>query len=924
MTIKFENVAMALQFDGSAKAFHQDVMCIGWSADAAEVLHAIAVSAGTTAKSKKGIEFVSLPFVTLYARLQLALPEWTSLSRDVGMARFVYDAKSLPFGYAKSSLVDQERLRDTLARWIDGPLTHFMQKFEASIIGIERMRSLNSARCALRFDLQKVKLFPWGGAPSSQPSPFAIAPGEIASILAGCEIFPGLGPLVRIIDGPDANSAELMTRPIVAQGGRFSLVCQFSLETIPGALQPMVVVGFTRRRWATSLKKGYKAMRVGGYVFAHNTHPRSAFRFDLIFDRNEGWKTSQAYDELELQLSLAPGYAHANVLQYPDLPDTQALVMLHHTASEASKSGLDAGVPVADQLAAFERIVEMLRPLGFIPFDSYEEVDRKEPSVPRISMIRAPMVISQLLGLWQSEEGGEIDTEVNGIGAQLVSADLVESQVLEMTRRSLSEWFGSKRPILDARYGNLAGLVSAAVRESGIGDDHERRTLYVLVQDRAEIPWIKTVIDMMLGDAVDHYVMELPAQTHGPTSMLPDPEASKASRAEARARSWVSFAESRNFGPRPMFLIQANNWYGAIGSGLPDDPVNKSTARRTLAKQLGATVQYLLPAKAGQLDKYLMRLQAAVLDLVYGHAGRLLGLQGAVERAFSGTARRPEQVVAFGSMSVDMGTRRGTVLASIRYDAGLALPSMRLAHMEKEPVFTPWMQFDQALCYLASRTRLEIPAKKVAPVFFQNFLALVLDEVAATAPNAVVLIDATRHKGLWRRLSDATAKYGPQSLDAEASPRQSWSGLRIIRVRTQSPTMVNIRHYEQLMESGAALRVATSVMRLFRVTGSSAPTYWSYGKPIGQYKRGASCYRPMPLPTRLRGVAEFPPDYGQHQTPRGTEFVVLQAQVDDDIDRIALLCEQLRLGVPQARGDIVVRVPSPLHAIEKLADYMGY
>jgi hypothetical protein len=67
-----------------------------------------------------------------------------------------------------------------------------------------------------------------------------------------------------------------------------------------------------------------------------------------------------------------------------------------------------------------------------------------------------------------------------------------------------------------------------------------------------------------------------------------------------------------------------------------------------------------------------------------------------------------------------------------------------------------------------------------------------------------------------------------------------------------------------------------------------------------------------------------PRENGQHQTPRGTEFVMLQAQPDDDMDKIVVLCEHLRLGVPQARGDMVVRVPSPLHSIEKLRDYMGY
>jgi hypothetical protein len=161
-------------------------------------------------------------------------------------------------------------------------------------------------------------------------------------------------------------------------------------------------------------------------------------------------------------------------------------------------------------------------------------------------------------------------------------------------------------------------------------------------------------------------------------------------------------------------------------------------------------------------------------------------------------------------------------------------------------------------------------------------------------------------------------------LDVDGGVRGAWTGLRLIRVREQAPTMVNVRKDGPPLPTGDALEVATTVRRLYAVAGAEAPTYWSYGPP-GQQKRGISCYRPMLLPDRSRlTTVEFQPDYGQHHTPKGTEFVILQAQEHDDHHSLARFAERLRLGVVQARGDIWVKVPAPLFVLSKLADYMGY
>ncbi|GAB3464456.1 hypothetical protein GCM10027321_28340 [Massilia terrae] len=911
MAILFEHTPMALRYEGAASTYAVSLCSIGWTDEAWQVLRLVGERASAHVKTQGMGGFVHLPFVTLWTRLQLAQPGWISLARDLGTKQLTFSpAAPRPFGYLDEENVDVDRLTDTAARWIDGPLTHFVQKFGVPITSIERLRELTQSSRLFSQEHSSVQLFPWGALASDQLA-YAVAPGEIATLLAGKEIFPGLGPVARVVGAP-ANSAELMTAPVAAAGGLFSLVCQLSLQTLPGAQEPAVHLGFTRRRWASSLDKNpFKAKRIGGYVFS-DQRAHMAFRFDLDFEREGGWTADAAYQELELALNLHPGYGDARIVDYPQHGGTKVLVMHSDGLAVDRASRLHAGVPVADQLAAYRRILEILSPAGFGAYKGFAEVEGGAKGAERIEVLRASMILHQLLEESDHEAAHEEDLD-----------DTVDRRVLALTNRSLSEWFGRDRPALDKRYTSLAGVVSQLVRESGI-DAGERRTLCVLVQSPHEKPWVEAVVKVMLGDSVKLVVGEIPAGVHGPRRQLSPKKTSEAERIRERSEIWSRFAQENQFDDKTMVLVQAADWYEFEGSKQPDDSINKPACRRALATETGAVVQYLLPAREHKLDNYLMRLQAAILDLVYGHSGCVLGLSAAVTACFPAAESRPTHVLAIGPVNVEMGTRQGTVFAAIRYDVMSGRPEIRLAHLEAEPVHSEWMTFTEGLRYVARRARLEVAKGQQAPAQFQRFLADVLDDTARIDPHAVVFLDSTRLASLWRRLGDKGARFGMQALDVEAAARPGWAKLRLIRVREQAPVMVNVRKDGPVSPSGAPVEVATSVKRLFAVADASAPTYWSYGPP-GQQKRGLSCYRTMLLPDKSRtSTVEVKAEYGQHRTPRGTEFVILQAQKEDDPNQLARFSERLRLGVVQARGDIWVKVPSPLFTIGKLADYMGY
>ncbi len=911
MKPKAYTTALALQFNGVATPFTTQVTRVGWTRDAIETLRGIQRESAANAKRLFKIESLNLPYLTLRTRLNVCHAGWVTLSDDVGLSFFGEDAKSVTFGHLHSAQLNQETLHDVLSGWLQGPFAHFAEKFRAPQAGIQRLRKLLNDRQLVEAESQSICLYPWGASGGTSNEPYPLAASEIASCLAGHEIFPDLGPVYRVIGSVSANQAQLMTLPREEAGGFFSLVCEVSLQTYPGVTQPLVYTKFIRRRWATSFSdEVYEATRIGGFVIAPALRPGIAYRFDVNYSKDGRWETDQAYEDLAFNLNLLPGFENERITMYPKDGPNVALVMQKAGVTEGDASSLLAGVPGADQIDAFNRICELLSPIGFIPFTGFKEVKHRPPGMPKLKMLKASLILAHLA-----------DAVTDGDGP--IDDDTLDERVLTMTRRPLSFWFGKERPELDARYGSLANVVNMVVREGGPIRNDDRNTLYVLMQSSDEKSWLKSVIELMLGDTVRVVAIELPRDVHGPQESLPASEGKMKDRYLARVDAWKAFSRVNEFGPRPMFLVQASEWYEVSGRSRKDDRVNKAAARRTLATELGATVQYLLPAKQGKINDYLMRLQAAVLDLVFAHGGHVMGLQAAITRCFADSSRAPSEVAAIGSASVSLGHgQTRTVLAAVRIEAASGRALIRIAHQESEEVFSEWMPFCDGLRYLSNRSRLAIATGKAARGFFQRFTASALDDIAARDPNAVVFIDSTRHAKHWSYLKDRTYRSDRIELEGGITVSDACNTLRIVRVRDLAPTMVHLNPRSVDNLDSGFLIVPTSVQRLVQVIDADVPTYWSIAKPVGHSKRGASCYRTRLLPQNGAAM-EYPADYGQHQTPKGTEFAILHCQQGDNPDLLGFFAHHLRAGVPQARGDIWVKVPSPLHTITKLEDYMG-
>ncbi|WP_313073928.1 RNaseH domain-containing protein [Melaminivora sp.] len=918
------DAAFAMEFADDTTPLTRNVVAVSWTVDALRVLKQIRDEATTRAQEEDEEAFLHLPYAHLRAQLHLQIDAWVGIDDDIGLRSLYVPSNSAAapeaWGYLVSAdaRADLQKIKDAFATWSEGVLARYCESRGAYAPGVAALRRLGQEDRIVRTTPSRVQIFPWGRMPqakSGTPTPFDVTAGVLAAHLAGQELFPGLGPVVRVVGGPEHNSAEVMTRPHMAAGGRFSLVCELSVQTLPGSTKPLIYCEFKRRRWADGLKSGYTvSSSIRGFVLPHAMRPQSAYRFSVMRQRAGKWITDLGYQQYEYAFNLVPGHENEGVFTYPSEEAASVLVMLKPEVTEQHHSKLQAGVPLVDQADAFERISAVLGELGLRPFTDFSTAKAVTVKAPPLAMLKAEVTLGRLLDRHEHDD----DEAPPGKALEAI------------TSVSPDRWFKADVPAPDAERDRVVAAVRTLTADTAYIADTSRHQLYVVTQTPEDVEWIKTTAAAMLGDVIKVLSVPLPANTHGPMQNFT--EGRRKQRFDARVREWLKFGESLKLGPRSMVLVQAPMFYKVEGDKFkPDDNVNKLAARKALGS-LGCTVQYLLPSEHGRVDKFLPRVQAALLDLVFGHAGSVWGLKQAGEACFTGSVSPPRWVGAVSSLVVQsewFRDRAQSVFVATRMDCETGQAWVRFAHQTAEIVQTDWMRFDEGAKYLAS-TRMELPApwaakRELLAQFFQS----TFDDMVAVDPNAVVFIDSTRAARLASWLSDSGMRETSRQVAPGVLTAQRWPTLRLIRIREQAPTIGQEKIFGVSNGAEAPLRTWTSTPRLFRVSGASAPTFWSLARPGTHHKRGASCYREMLLPNsnqtedNPKAFVPFPaqPDK-QHLNSRAVEVVILQKQADDDEVQLASFAQHLRAGLLTARNERWVTAPTPLRIIDKLTEYM--
>jgi hypothetical protein len=921
MKIESRDAVFALAFEGAASPVTSQVLSVAWTPEVLAVLHQIRKEATERERQQDEDAYLNLPYADLRARMVLLEGRWGSMRDDVGLRSIsdkVEDPK--PWGFltdvsdARNSL---KSLGDAFAQWSQGQLRNYSESRGAYELGLARLQEFGKQGKLIKSKPARVQLFPWPEGSKGSGGPFDVSAGFLASRLEGKELFPGLGPVVRIVGGADHNSAELMSRPSIAANGRFSLVCEITLETLPGAQRPIVFFHFKRRRWADKFHDRPVSSSIGGFVFPHATRPHSAFRFTLSRHKS-GWVTDLGYLHFQHELGLALGYTDERVLDYPCDAHASVLVMVKADVAEQGDSELNAGVPLVDQADAFANICQILQPLGLVPFRDYQIADAPNVAAPPLSLLKAEVTLTRLLERQEDEEEG-------------AGSRPLEERIEAATGSPASRFYRAKKgPELEAAHAQIVGAIRTLVSQTGYAKEPQRSKIYFLTSTPEDVEWVKTTAHAILGDAIQLVSGTLPAGTHGLQSTLPEPDKRRRDRFKARVRAWEAFAASQKLPARSMILVQAPwNYRDENGKLRREDYVNKAAAKKALAS-LGHTVQYLLPSAEGWVDKFLPRAQAAILDLVFGHGGLVWGLNQAAEAHFEHADKRPRLIAGIGSLVVQTDWRRSaSVLVATRIEVETGRAWVRFGHQEAEFVVSDWMPFDQGAQYLASR-RIELPRKVDAKrSAFAGFLVKTFDNIRDKDPNAVVFIQSKRatHFGHW--LADSGIDGTPIEVTPNEQAMKRWPGLRLLRIRSQAPAMGQEKIHHDKVFDGQGVRTWTTTQRLFQVGGATAPTFWSLAKPTTHHKRGASCYREIRLPNPKR--TEERPDStcmyparpeDQHTSPRAIEIVVLQRQEDDTNTQLAAFAQALRAGMLTAGNQRWVSAPSPVQIIRSFEQYL--
>jgi hypothetical protein len=463
----------------------------------------------------------------------------------------------------------------------------------------------------------------------------------------------------------------------------------------------------------------------------------------------------------------------------------------------------------------------------------------------------------------------------------------------------------------------------------------------------------RSVVGLLFGDRVNVVRYALPEGTHGPRKALDgNARHTRGERAASRKHAWLDLAEGiRNDFPGCPIIVQAAKQY----DDGDDDSVNKDVGRNTLATHAGCSVQYLLPPGLGKAAEYMHRVQAALYDLLFAHAGLGPVPTEIVETTFPPISR-PQSIVGISIVS-QAASRAGRpggaeLVVAAKIDVATGSISSRIGFAKGESFHVGKFEtLSETLVKVAGAGQTSLGEKRLdRSANFLRFIRTVIDDVAGDDPNALIMFESTSARGLWPWLSDDNISSEVFLQDRASPAPMAWKGLRFVRVREKVAGRLGVeqhRFWEPVTRDGGDRAVgadkevyATALERLAESIpeGNAKARHYlcSHGYGVrNQGARGQSTYR-----TRegfVKVGAKTPKKKskpGKVLFRRGTisvwdkpsripgtlEITVLPSQNGDDEDATAMLVAALRKGYSHTVDGTAL--PAPLSFKSKILDYM--
>lgn len=874
-----------------------------------------------------------LPYADLRAAIQARVPGLVLLHDRIlpygdGVALFATDAKEADV---------QRAANRTVAAWCQLTLRPWAERLGVDAGDIEMVEK-HAERLALFEAIPFPDIALEWQVPDALISDFHEYSDYLLAIAAtsldGAQLFPGLGPVHRIIDREYGNSVSFETWPSPGARGDdlFSMFAELSVETRPSSRLPFLVVRAGKRIWCREFPSpgqlyGRKRISVRAVVRGERTHAVTLSvglaagsptdRLDaMIFEVGRASGESIGGDLVELVKSRGK------------LPDLFVGVPFRYGYRPTPR--IESGVTLQDQVDLTNAIAAKLGPYGF--HQSRIRAINAVAGAPTEFHVQANLhnLITHHFGRVSEEDVpgrieelfGEPEKKSKGPDRPARTVDL--QPMVEANRERLDRAFGA---------GAQIDLVFVCRREQ---------------EDRI----FRSVVGLLFGDRVNVVRHVLPDGTHGARKALDGEKSTRSARAALRKSAWLSLAEIiRTELPGSPVIVQAAKQY----EGGEDDGVNKDVGRNTLATHAGCSVQYLLPPSTGQAAEYMHRVQAALYDLLFAHAGLGPVPKKVVEATF-GEGRRPCSIVGISiiSQAASRGGRpTGADLAvATKVDVETGRISARIGYCKGEAFDTgKFGPLSATLVRVAGAGVTSLGNKRAERrTGFQLFVKDVVDDVASDDPNALVILESTTANSLWPWLTDENISSEIYFHDRTAPAPEAWRHLRFVRVREKVAgrlAALKQRFWEPVTRDGIerpggaeeqlyATAVETLVESLSE--GNAKARHYLCAHGFGIRNRGARGQSSFRAKTGfVRAGAKTPKRKSQigkvlfkrgtvpwwdkpSQIPATLEITVLPSQSDDDEDAIATLILALRNGYSHTVDG--TSLPAPLSFKSKILDYL--
>jgi hypothetical protein len=761
----------------------------------------------------------------------------------------------------------------------------------------------------------------------------AIAAPELECV----ELFPGLGPVHRVIDREYGNSIAFETWPTALPGGGddlFSMVAEISVETRPSSALPFLVVRAAKRIWCNEFPAPgqlYGRRRISVRVVKRGDRVRAA-TLSVRLDRGT---PKVDVDALLYEAQRASGESLAEDLSVivrarGRMPDLFVGVPFRYGYKPVPK--VQFGVTLQDQVDLTRAIAGRIVKYGFE--QSRLRVLDRVAARSEESRLQANLhnLITHHFGQVAEEEVPARVEELFGSPEKRArgKAKPVKTVDLEPLRQA-------NRELLDRAFGAGAGI-----------------NLMFVCRREAEEVVFRSVVALLFGDRIKVIRHALPEGVHGTRKTLDgESRLTRAQRAAVRRAAWTPLAEQlRTEFPNSPVIVQAARKY----DGFEEDSVNKDVGRNTLATLAGCNVQYLLPPAAGKAAEYMHRVQAALYDLLFGHAGLGPVPVDLVAATFEEKSR-PKSIVGISVVSQSAsrnGRPEGAALAvAMKVDVATGRISGRIGRLKNGAM-------DRGAFQTLSRTLVEVASAGLVSLGdkqpdrrrnFVSFVRGVVDEVVREDPNALILMESTTARSLWSWLADENISSEIYLEDTTARPPTSWKSLRFVRVRERSAgrlasetrrnwipvTKDGDEREGEIVEEVYATAIARLVESLPEGNARTRHYLTAHGFDVrNQGARGQSVYRRKPGFQRAgastpKGKRKFsnkvlsrPGVNDVWRTPSRIpvtlEITVLPSQLGDDEDAVATLVSALRNGYSHTVDGTFL--PAPLSFRSKVLDYM--